>query len=116
MVAAMRGVGLHRVGVHVAGFLLFGLLAGCGSSSSGTTDDAIQEGTRAEPGEFGAVGVAVREDGKFCTATLIAEDIVLTAYHCLSKPMVAFYLGDGAPNSSEHPADSFAGMRRVGVD
>ena len=68
-----------------------------GSPPAGNADEAsvarqgIIGGQPSEPGEFPATGMIVIGDSLICTATLIAPDVVLTAAHCLSKPIFGSY-------------------------
>lgn len=90
------------------GFMGLGLLAAAAACSSAEpvdddTDDVtspIQAGSsdRFDP----AVGVVHFTSSSFCSATLIASDIVLTAGHCAdaSNRIDAFYTGTGKPSLS----------------
>ena len=62
------------------------------SESTGATSDEIQGGD-AETGEP-AVGVTTTSTG-YCSATLIAPDVVLTAGHCVVDPVRAFLTTNG---------------------
>ncbi len=72
------------------------VLAACSASSSPSTDDVAK---RIQGGEVdtadNAVGMIVYDGGGFCTGTLIAPDIVLTAGHCVAEAAIAFYTGTG---------------------
>lgn len=68
------------------------LLCACSQAEEVAVVDSsfapIQGGfaTDAEP----AVGLLLYEDGGYCTATLIAPNVILTAAHCVQKPLRAF--------------------------
>ena len=71
-----------------------------------TTDPVLEEallGGRATD-VHPAVGLVVMESGGFCTGTLIAPRVVLTAAHCVVEPVAAFYTGSGAPIGREERA------------
>jgi secreted trypsin-like serine protease len=80
-------------------------LVHCGSAGSGTdrggSDSAISGG-QIENGHP-AVGFVQRKD-TFCSGTLIAPQVVLTAGHCVETPVTGFYTGVGAPTSSSEQA------------
>ena len=63
------------------------------SADDASTQQALQGGTpdASDP----AVGLLWIEAGGFCSGTLIAPDVVLTAGHCTETPLAAFYLGEG---------------------
>jgi hypothetical protein len=86
------------VGFALASVLLVGC-AGADGSSSSSTSDAIQGGSpdQGDP----AVGLVWFQGGSFCSGTLIAPDIVLTAGHCVYGTSIdGFYTGSGAPQTS----------------
>ncbi|MEO6576308.1 MAG: S1 family peptidase [Polyangiaceae bacterium] len=72
------------------------ILAACSASSTPETDDVSKriQGGEVDPADY-AVGMIVYPGGGFCTGTLIAPDIVLTAGHCVAEAAVAFYTGTG---------------------
>jgi uncharacterized protein (TIGR03382 family) len=58
---------------------------------TGVARQGIIAGQPSDPGEFPATGMIVIGDSLICTATLIAPDVVLTAAHCLGKPIFGSY-------------------------
>jgi V8-like Glu-specific endopeptidase len=94
-------------------FLLL-VVCGCGANGelSGSDEASIQGGhvDSADP----AVGLIWFQGGGFCSGTLIAPDVVLTAGHCVAEPIEGFYTGAGKRVSavSESPA---SGMKRHAV-
>jgi hypothetical protein len=74
-----------------------------------TADDPIQGG-RSDSGDP-AVGLLWFQGGGFCTGTLIAPDVVLTAAHCVQDPLEGFYTGSGHPSDGTS-ADPPRGMKR----
>jgi trypsin len=110
-VVAGRVLSLHRLAVVAA--LLAPLVsappAAQGADPAGAT--RIYNGT--PTGEFPAVAALaiVFEGGEtgFCTATLIAPDILLTAAHCLEGNVLAasaVFVADGVP-LEEHPGTRY---------
>jgi protease YdgD len=80
-------------------------LAGCGISegdvASDTLDgtgDAIQNGS-ADNGHP-AVGMVWFTDNSYCSGSLIASDVVLTAGHCVTDSIEGFYTGKGTPTTT----------------
>jgi hypothetical protein len=98
------------------GFVFVGLIAACGGGSSenpGSSEDEIQGGTT-DTGDP-AVGLVWFQGGGFCSGTLIAPHVVLTAGHCVQDQIEGFYTGTGKSTSQigELPV---AGMHRHAVD
>jgi secreted trypsin-like serine protease len=81
---------MKSIGVSV-GSVMFALVCGCGSSDSlpALSDDALLGGSPATEASLDAVGALVHKaaDGTFtafCTATLVAPDVLVTAKHCVT--------------------------------
>jgi hypothetical protein len=66
---------------------------GLPSTEVARVDEAIQGGARDTHDP--AVGLVWLLGGGFCSGTLIAPDVVLTAGHCVEEPVTAFYTGTG---------------------
>jgi hypothetical protein len=70
--------------------------AACGGEADDgepSTEQPIQGGRR-DSGDP-AVGLVWLEGGGFCSGSLIAPDVVLTAGHCVASPVASFYTGAG---------------------
>lgn len=83
------------------------------TSEIGASRDAIQNGAR-ERG-YPAVGVVhLATSRTFCSGTLIAPNVVLTAAHCAEagETVDAFFTGAGKPTSDETVDPSTLGMTR----
>ena len=89
-------------------------ISGCGAvdEAANTDESSIQGGhvDSADP----AVGLVWFQGGGFCSGTLIAPDVVLTAGHCVADPVEGFYTGAGKRVAAvgEDPA---SGMTRHAV-
>jgi hypothetical protein len=71
------------------------LLSACGDA----VDDGLTRSSEIQGGALDkrdpAVGLVWLRGGGFCSGTLIAPDVVLTAGHCVEEPVAAFYTGEG---------------------
>ena len=103
--------------------LVMSLMCGCGARgldgggaagdpAATASDEAIQGGA-ADSGDP-AVGLVWIRGGGFCTGTLIAADVVLTAGHCVEEAVDAFYTGAGQATPAVGPVP-VAGMERHAV-
>ena len=89
---------MRRIG-SLLGLALM-MACGCGAAtggenggSEGASEEAIQGG--AVDGKDPAVGLVWIRGGGFCTGTLIAPNVVLTAGHCVETKVASFYTGTG---------------------
>jgi Trypsin len=82
---------------------LFSLAAGCGGAATGTSpDDTVEQPIQGGARDTGdpAVGLVWFTGGGFCSGSLIAPDVVLTAGHCVEDPVASFYTGAGEAATS----------------
>lgn len=86
---------------------------GVDASGAASESDSIQGG--AKDAKDPAVGLVWIRGGGFCTGTLIAPNVVLTAGHCVADPVAAFYTGTGkgAVDVGRLPAAGFVEHRVV---
>jgi secreted trypsin-like serine protease len=82
-------------------------------TTTSTEQDALQGGVAdaSDP----AVGLLWIEAGGFCSGTLIAPDVVLTAGHCTETPIAAFYLGEGQAINAKNFTGPPTNMRVLAV-
>ena len=89
---------------------------GCNAAavSDGAGDDSAIQGGHADAKDE-AVGLVWFEGGGFCTGTLIAPDLVLTAGHCVEHKVEGFYLGSGPAGQASVGAGAPPNMERHAV-
>ena len=83
--------------------LLALLFCACSPARPDSDDEASIQGGHADKRDA-AVGVVWMQGGGFCSGTLIAPNVVLTAGHCVAESVDAFYTGPGAAASGSEPA------------
>ena len=98
---------MQRIGLA----MVLAMIAGCSGMPGAASGDveldeaAIWNGTPTS--DFPAVGALVADGGAFCTGTLVAPDVVLTAAHCTefmdghADADMRFATGPGAPGVLE---------------
>jgi hypothetical protein len=92
--------------------LSFLVAAGACASDPLSDDTDNLQGGRADKRD-NAVGLVWIAAGGFCSGSLIAPDVVLTAGHCVESTVEGFYVGSGEPVSSFSGPPP--GMRRFAV-
>jgi secreted trypsin-like serine protease len=95
--------------------ILFSLLAaGCGAATDEASEQSIQGGSadKADP----AVGLVWFDGGGFCTGSLIAPNVVLTAGHCVEQTVASFYTGAGKATENVGPLPVGKMARHTVVD
>jgi hypothetical protein len=97
--------------------LFVALASGCGPVEEELveSDEASIQGGRVDKDDP-AVGMLWMEGGGYCTGTLIAPDIVLTAAHCVTNPVEGFYTGAGkrVKEMEEEPVEGLKRHEVVG--
>jgi MYXO-CTERM domain-containing protein len=100
---------------------LLALLAGCssevGAASQGDPPPAravaqrIVNGTPDTAAHDSVVFIAIGNDGAFCTGTLIAPNLVLTAHHCVADPDETQECGAFGPPHAPSTFGIFVGLQ-----
>ncbi len=105
----MRPSLVLRAARWLAPLSLLALVPAFGCSATSGSDDANQriQGGEADTADL-AVGLIHFPGGGFCTGTLVAPDIVLTAGHCVTETSDFFYTGTGV-ETPDYQGDASVG-------
>jgi hypothetical protein len=102
-----------------SGMMAMAMLTAAGCGVAGDEDPVASEAAAIQGGKKDAgdhaVGLVWLRGGGFCSGTLVAPDVVLTAGHCVEEPVAAFYTGagDGAAEVGRLPAGGFVEHRVI---
>jgi V8-like Glu-specific endopeptidase len=101
----------------IASFLLVAIAA-CARPESDWNDGAASHDDDIRAGERDTfnktVGILRLQSKSFCTGTLVAPDLVLTAGHCTvsTKKIVSFYMGAGKRTTDYESTEALDGMAK----
>ncbi len=90
---------MRRLSLLGPATLALSLVAACGGADVIDESEADIQGGKVDSGDP-AVGLVWIASGGFCTGTLIAPSVVLTAAHCVTETVATFYTGAGKATSN----------------
>jgi secreted trypsin-like serine protease len=105
---------MRRLAGCIVAPILVLTFAACASEPAVRSDDAEIQGGRRENGHPAVGVVRLATSRSFCSATLIAPDVVLTAAHCAEadERIDAFFTGTGRATADDSADPGSLGMAR----
>lgn len=95
-------------------------LSGCGGDEAASEPPGVVAGEAIQGGKKDAqdpaVGLVWLRGGGFCSGTLIAPDVVLTAGHCVADPVESFDTGEGKGTATVGPEPAGGFVKHKVID